>query len=215
MHVEDVNLHTRIVANQNNGNMRILLDNGHGENTRGKHSPDKRVKEWAYTREVVHDIAECLGKMGHDVYLVTPEDRDIPLAERVRRVNAQCKLYGAKNCLLISVHLDAAGTDGKWQDARGFSSHISKNASNNSKRLAKLLWDEAIENGLEGNRCVPSEGYRVKNLAICRDTNCPAVLTENLFQDNKEDVETLLSMKGKNDIVRTHVNGILKYINKE
>nr|DAT77576.1 MAG TPA: MurNAc-LAA [Caudoviricetes sp.] len=28
---------------------------------------------------------------------------------------------------------------------------------------------------------------------MCRDTKCPAVLTENLFQDNKEDVEFLLS----------------------
>lgn len=193
--------------------MRILLDNGHGENTRGKHSPDKRVKEWAYTREVVHDIAECLGKMGHDVYLVTPEDRDIPLAERVRRVNVQCKLYGAKNCLLISVHLNAAGGDGGWHSARGFSAHVAKNASESSKRLAKILWDEAIDNGLKGNRCVPSERYIVQNLAMCRDTNCPAVLTENLFMDNAVDVEVLLA--GKDTIVRTHVNGILKYINKE
>lgn len=193
--------------------MRILLDNGHGENTRGKHSPDKRVKEWAYTREVVHDIAECLGKMGHDVYLVTPEDRDIPLAERVRRVNAQCKLYGAKNCLLISVHLNAAGGDGGWYSARGFSAHVANNASESSKRLAKILWDEAIDNGLKGNRCVPSERYIVQNLAMCRDTNCPAVLTENLFMDNAADVEVLLA--GKDTIVHTHVNGILKYINKE
>lgn len=213
MHVEDVNLHTRIVANQNSEIMRILLDNGHGENTRGKHSPDKRVREWAYTREVVHDIAEHLGKMGHDVYLVTPEDRDVSLVERIRRVNVQCKKYGCTNCLLISVHLNAAGADGKWHDARGFSAHVAKNASESSKRLAKILWDKAIENGLMGNRCVPRERYIVQNLAICRDTDCPAVLTENLFMDNADDVEVLLT--GKDTIVRTHVNSILKYINKE
>lgn len=193
--------------------MRILLDNGHGENTRGKHSPDKRVREWAYTREVVHDIAEYLGKIGHDVYLVTPEDRDVPLAERVRRVNEQCKLYGAKNCLLISVHLNSAGGDGKWHSARGFSAHVAKNASESSKRLAKILWNKAIENGLKGNRCVPNERYIVQNLAICRDTNCPAVLTENLFMDNADDVEVLLT--DKDTIVSTHVVGILRYINKE
>lgn len=191
--------------------MRILLDNGHGSNTKGKHSPDKRVKEWKVARELVTMIAANLTSLGYDVYKITPEDIDVSLAERVRRVNAQCKQYGAK-CLLISVHLNAAGADGKWHDAKGFSSHISKNASANSKRLAKLLWDEAIENGLGGNRCVPSEGYHVQNLAMCRDTNCPAVLTENLFQDNKEDVETLLTMKGKNDIVRTHTEAIVKYI---
>lgn len=32
---------------------------------------------------------------------------------------------------------------------------------------------------------------------MCRDTKCPAILTENLFQDNKEDVDFLLSEKGK------------------
>lgn len=192
--------------------MRILLDNGHGVNTNGKHSPDKRVMEWKVARELVAMIAANLTSMGYDVYKVTPEDHDVSLAERVRRVNAQCKTYGAKNCLLISVHLNAAGADGKWHNARGFSAHVAKNASSNSKRLAKLLWDEAIANGLKGNRYVPSEGYHVQNLAMCRDTNCPAVLTENLFQDNKEDVETLLTMKGKNDIVRTHIEAIVKYI---
>jgi N-acetylmuramoyl-L-alanine amidase len=191
--------------------MRILLDNGHGSNTKGKHSPDGRVREWQMARELVAMIAANLMSMGYDVHRITPEDHDVSLKERVRRVNEICKQYGAK-CLLISVHLNAAGADGKWHNARGFSSHIARNASQSSKRLAKLLWDEAIENGLKGNRYVPSEGYHVQNLAMCRDTNCPAVLTENLFQDNKEDVETLLTMKGKNDIVRTHIEAIVKYI---
>ena len=114
--------------------------------------------------------------------------------------------------MLVSVHLNAAGADGKWHNARGFSSHVARNASANSKRLAKLLWDEAIENGLKGNRFVPTQGYHIHNLAICRDTNCPAVLTENLFMDNEEDAEVLLSLKGKNDIIRSHVDAIIKYI---
>ena len=31
----------------------ILLDNGHGENTLGKRSPDGKLKEYAYAREIV------------------------------------------------------------------------------------------------------------------------------------------------------------------
>jgi N-acetylmuramoyl-L-alanine amidase len=49
---------------------------------------------------------------------------------------------------------------------------------------------------------------------MCRDTKCPAVLTENLFQDNKKDVEFLLSEKGKETIVNLHVEGIINYINQ-
>ena len=41
---------------------------------------------------------------------------------------------------------------------------------------------------------------------------CPAVLTENLFQDNKEDVEFLLSEKGKEAITKIHVEGIKNYL---
>ncbi|MBP5694104.1 MAG: N-acetylmuramoyl-L-alanine amidase, partial [Bacilli bacterium] len=65
---------------------------------------------------------------------------------------------------------------------------------------------------LQGNRSVPPEKYWVQNLALCRDTACAAVLTENLFQDNKEDVAFLLSEKGKEAIVQLHLNGILNYI---
>ena len=37
-------------------NMKILIDNGHGENTPGKCSPDGRLKEWAYTREIADRV---------------------------------------------------------------------------------------------------------------------------------------------------------------
>ena len=47
---------------------------------------------------------------------------------------------------------------------------------------------------------------------MCRDTICPAVLTENLLQDNKDDVDFLLSEKGKQAIVDVHYNGIIKYL---
>lgn len=192
----------------------ICLDNGHGFGS-PKGSPDGRIKEWKYAREIVNVLAANLQSMGYEVYKVTPEDADISLNERVRRVNAQCKKYGSKNTLLVSVHLNAAGNGGSWLNARGFSAHISPNASSRSKKLAKLLWEEALKNDMRGNRCVPNEKYIVQNLAMCRDTNCCAVLTENLFQDNKEDVERLLTMKGKNDIIKTHMEAIVKYIEGE
>lgn len=41
-------------------NMKILIDNGHGENTPGKCSPDGRLKEWAYTREIADRVVAGL-----------------------------------------------------------------------------------------------------------------------------------------------------------
>ena len=79
--------------------------------------------------------------------------------------------------------------------------------------LALSLYDAASELGIrlrEDN----SDGDPDKegHLYILQHTKCPAVLTENLFQDNREDVDFLLSAAGKASIVELHVRGIAKYL---
>lgn len=192
--------------------VKILIDNGHGENTPGKCSPDKRLREYAYAREIARRVEKCLKCKGYDAQRIVEEETDIPLSVRCKRVNDICKQVGTKNVLLVSIHNNAAGADGKWHAARGFSAHVGLNASSKSKMLAQYLWNEAIQQGLKGNRSVPAAPYIAQNLAICRDTACPAVLTENLFQDNEEDVELLLSEEGKEKVTATHVNAIVEFI---
>ncbi len=193
--------------------VKILIDNGHGENTKGKQSPDGRLREYAYAREIAKRVESCLMCKGYDVERIVPEDFDISLSIRCKRVNDICRKVGSKNVLVVSIHNNAVGSNGKWYSARGFSAFVGLNASANSKRLAACLWDKAIELGLKGNRAVPNEKYITQNLAICRDALCPAVLTENLFQDNLEDVDFLLSEDGKIAITKLHVEGIIDYIN--
>lgn len=192
--------------------VKILIDNGHGENTPGKCSPDKRLREYAYAREIARRVEKCLKCKGYDAQRIVEEETDIPLSVRCKRVNDICKQVGTKNVLLVSIHNNAAGADGKWHAARGFSAHVGLNASSKGKMLAQYLWNEAIQQGLKGNRSVPAAPYIAQNLAICRDTACPAVLTENLFQDNKEDMELLLSEEGKEKVTATHVNAIVEFI---
>lgn len=192
--------------------MKILIDNGHGVNTPGKQSPDGRLREYAYAREIAKRVVKCLQCKGYDAQRIVEEETDVPLSVRCKRVNDICKRLGTKNVLLVSIHNNAAGADGKWHAARGFSAHVGLNASGKSKAFAQYLWNEAIRQGLKGNRSVPSAPYIPQNLAICRDTLCPAVLTENLFQDNKEDVDFLLSEEGKEKVTATHVNAIVEFI---
>ena len=75
----------------------------------------------------------------------------------------------------------------------------------------------------DGNDVVPTDTLSVRvdsdrdiemNLAVLRKTACPAVLTENLFQDNKLDVKFLLSDVGRQAILRLHAEGIIRYIKK-
>ena len=194
----------------------ILLDNGHGSNTKGKCSPDKSILEYVWCREVVSTMYNELTNLNIPVKIITPELTDISLSERVRRINkyyADMKALGYQ-CLLISVHINAASSDDKWHDATGWTVWVSQNASKNSKRFAQISYNNADKAGLKGNRWVPDCKYWEANYKILRDSYCPAVLTENLFQDNKEDVKFLLSPEGKAKIVKLHIESILQYINE-
>lgn len=70
--------------------MRILIDNGHGENTKGKRSPDGAFREYAYARELANDIVRELAKRGYEAERIVKENSDVPLQERARRVNEVC-----------------------------------------------------------------------------------------------------------------------------
>lgn len=191
--------------------MKILIDNGHGENTPGKCSPDRRLKEWKYNREIATEVADRLQKLGIDAELIVTETKDIALTERVRRVNSFCDRLGKDNVVLVSIHVNAAGNGG-WFNARGWSGWVAVNASRKSKRLAQILYRIASDMELKGNRCVPPEKYWTANFTIIAKTKCPAVLTENLFQDNREDVDFLLSNEGREKITSLHVEGIKEFI---
>ena len=192
--------------------MVILIDNGHGENTAGKRSPDGRLREYKYAREIAAEVVKRLKTMDYNAQQLVTEENDISLGTRCKRVNDICKHFGASNVLVVSVHCNAAGADGKWHDARGWQACVSLNASAKSKQLASYLFDAAQAEGLKMRSPKPGQKWWAQNLAICRDTNCPAVLTENLFQDNLADVEYLLSDEGREAIVNLHVNGIINYI---
>ena len=192
--------------------MVILADPGHGIDTAGKRSPDGRLREYKYAREIAAEVVKRLKSMDYNAQQLVTEENDISLSTRCKRVNDICKHFGASNVLVVSVHCNAAGADGKWHDARGWQACVSLNASAKSKQLASYLFDAAQAQGLKMRSPKPGQKWWAQNLAICRDTNCPAVLTENLFQDNKQDVEYLLSDKGREAIINLHVNGIINYI---
>ena len=195
--------------------MKILIDNGHGSNTAGKHSPDKRLMEWKYTREIATALLARLKDAGFDAERIVTEDTDISLQERVRRVNAVCKKYGAGNVVLVSIHNNAAGGGGgKWKTATGWSGWVYTKVSARSRMLAQLLYAEAEKRGLKGNRCVPKEKYWTANFYILKHTACPAVLTENLFQDNRQEVDFLLSPEGRGQIISLHFAALKAYTAK-
>jgi N-acetylmuramoyl alanine amidase len=190
--------------------MKVLIDNGHGSNTPGKRSPDGRLREYAYTREIASRLEMELRKNGIDAERIVMEEIDVPLAERCRRANE----YKASEAILVSIHCNAAGNGSDWMSARGWEAWTSVGKTKADK-LATCLYEDA-EHCLPGMKIrkdmTDGDPDKESGFYILKHTKCPAVLTENLFQDNREDVEFLLSEEGKRAIVSLHVWGIMKYL---
>ena len=191
--------------------MKILIDNGHGIQTKGTRSPDGRLIEYAYTRELARQIVATLKSRGYDSELLVPEDDDIPLSERVRRTNAHCQALGKSNVILISLHLNAAGDGTKWMNATGWSCYTCKGQTE-SDRLADSLY-KAAEQILE-NQVIRTDYARdgdpdwEENFYILRHSLCPAVLVEQFFMDNKKDFAYLISDEGKRNLINVIVSGV-------
>lgn len=190
--------------------MKVLIDNGHGANTPGKRSPDGRLREYAYAREIAGRVVFELRKKGIDAEQIVKEEVDVPLSERCRRVNE----YKASEAILISIHCNAAGGGSTWMQARGWEAWTSMGQTKADK-LATCLY-EAAEKYLPGMKIrkdiTDGDPDKESGFYILKHTKCPAVLTENLFQDNRTDVDFLLSEAGKCAIVDLHVNGIVNYL---
>ena len=195
----------------------IILGTAHLKSTPGKCSPDKQFFEYAYSREVCKTIKPILEDLGYTVFIdiddddlnVTPSQE---LSLRCKIVNELQKQY--KNCIYVSIHVNAAGNGTQWMNATGWSAYTSVGVTAADK-LAECLY-EAAKNNLKGKKLrtdfTDKDSDIESNFYVLKHTNCPAVLTENFFQDNKQDVDYLTSDEGFHAIVRLHVEGILKYI---
>lgn len=211
-----------VKSNTNNfSKYHVLIDNGHGKNTSGKGSPYSLVgvepklpyREYEWAREIAKLIETELKSIGFSAERIVPEDTDITLTERVRRVNSRCTLYGVKNTILISIHSNAAGSGSKWMTGRGWSAYTSKGQTDGDK-LCECIYKEAEKNfkGLKIRKdATDGDSDMEENFTMLKKTSCPAVLSENFFHDNIDDIKFITSEAGKAAVVKTHVDGIIEY----
>ncbi len=195
----------------------VLLDNGHASSTPGKRSPitenGERFFEYEFNRDIVRRLAARLAALGIKYEILVPEvNEDISLTKRANRANEFCQKYGVKNCLFISIHANAAGNGSDWVKAKGWSCYTSKGETA-SDPYAEIFMQEA-ERVLEpmgfGTRKYSAKKYSwEENFTVLVKTNCPAILTENLFYDNRKEMQFLQSEEGREAITQIHVNAIL------
>ena len=226
----------------------IILGTAHLGTTPGKCSPDGRLREAFWSREICKELCSKLQSYGYkceidyepltlsaDMKGATSNiEQKYELAARVNFVNSLCKKHGKENCLYISIHVDAAGADSKWHTAGGFTvwtsvgqtksdilaEHIYDRAEKNLTEYKKLMGEGKATGVYDGKQkpirkdTADGDSDKEANFYVLKYTYCPAVLVECMFQDNKSDVEFLLSDVGKHSIERTLLEGILDYIEK-
>lgn len=189
--------------------MKIILDNGHGNNTPGKRSPiwpdGSQLFEFEFNRHIVQMVKMHLEKLGFEVVVLVPEEHDVPLVERVKRANAIYKKD--KDSFLISIHANAGG-------GTGFEVFTSVGQTTSDLIAAHIFVAARVHLPKIKKRVDRSDGDMDKeaHFYILRNTHCPAVLTENLFMDHPEDCKILFSQEGRKKIALLHVEGIVNYI---
>lgn len=221
----------------------IILGTAHLSSTPGKCSPDKSLIEARYSREIVEDIKSILLGYGYEVLVDYPALDPLPeiksssykteqlreLSWRVKFVNDIVKKNPKKNVIYVSVHVNGAGSGASWMGARGWSAYTTPGKTKSDQLACDLYWAANKYLNQEYKSTFDSSDGKQRpirtdmtdgdpdmesNLYVLAKTLCPAVLTENLFQDNKKDVEFLLSDVGRHQIARIHVEGIIKYIQR-
>lgn len=181
--------------------MLILLDNGHGIDTKGKRSPlwknGQQLFEFEFNRDIVRRISLFLEEKEIPHVVLVPEITDISLEERCIRANQY------PFSLTISIHANAGG-------GTGFEVFTSKGKTA-SDRFASII-------GMELQREFPEFAMRQdysdgdldkeENFYILKNTKYSTVLTENLFMDTWKDCELLMSEEGRQRIANAHSRAI-------
>lgn len=185
-------------------------DRGHGRGTLGKGSPDGVFKEWAFNADVAEIFTQTLIANGVDCVNIVTTDEDMSLDDRIKIINALARKN--PDHIHISFHTNAAGMGDKWYDARGWQVHTCLNPGVKTRRLANCVYDAAVDKGFRTRPESPGMHFRPKNLKILRETTCPAILLEQFFMDNKEDLAYLLSPMAIYDCAEVAANGVLRYL---
>ena len=194
--------------------MIYVLDCGHAMTTKGKRSPDSKLMEYAYNREIGRRVGDVLDKLGieyHYTYNLDIED-DLPLSKRAEVANAYARGAGAGNVLLISIHSNAAGNGSSWTNAQGWSVYTTVGKTR-SDDYAEIFWEEAkkvCDKVGRKTRSDMSDGDHdwEANFTVIYKTICPSILIEEFFYDNKTEMEWMLSEEGKQACTDIIVNAI-------
>ena len=193
----------------------IAVDSGHGMETAGKRTPaipenwfGKKKGECIHEKEFNKPAAEyliaALKRCGFNTINVSPGDTDISLTARYTAAN------NAKADIFISKHYNA--NKGTWGSANGIETIISQYATSKTQKLAEFVQAELVQAHSRANRGVKTDIKQSGiNIAVLRNANMPAILTESGFMDNLDEAKTMLDPEFQRADAEATCRGICKY----
>jgi N-acetylmuramoyl-L-alanine amidase len=193
--------------------MKVIIDCGHGGMVDGKYQCiAKHAKSYRFPDgfEVFEGVInrKIGSKLEHKLQLAnipfislsTHDQNDLPLSERVRRIN---KWYESdKSLFVLSIHANkmTEADSGPGNTGRGFEVYYrTKESKVLALELEKLYKAEFPEYRWRGT-------YENSFFSMLTGPKCPSVLTENLFYDNRPEAEFISSDAGQERIANVLFN---------
>ena len=177
---------------------KLFLDLGHGGKDGG--AQGNGLSEKLLTLTIGHGIFnKLLAYEDVQVKMSRIDDRYLTLGERTDLANS----WGAD--LFLSIHINSAESD----QANGFETFVF-NGNISAETIAfQNIMHEEIRKQIQPIR---DRGKKRANLAVLRQSNMPALLTENLFISNGADAGKLKDPNFINKVILGHVIGIEKFL---
>lgn len=187
----------------------VILDAGHAKVTPGKRAPGGVLMEWEFNNDMQYRIKPRLEAHGINVKLVNPtpgEGSEVSLGTRCSRANSYASGH---NALYVSLHANAAGNCTSWMNARGVETYTATSCSSKATKASEILVNEIYNTAKAIDAGFKNRGPKRNNFYVVRNTNCPAVLVEYAFYDNRQDLSLL--QNHRHELAEATVRGICKY----
>lgn len=186
----------------------IYIDPGHGGIDPG--SIYKNIYEKDINLSICLKLKKELEKSGAQVYLTRDGDYDLSTPNTSTRkksdLNNRVRLINDSNAFMyISIHLNATNSK-TWHGAQVFYDDVNKE----NKKIAEIMQQE-LKNNLNTNR----EISEISNMLLNRKVKIPGVLIEVGFLSNDNERYLLKQDSYQQKIIKTIVNGIVKYNKKQ
>src|SRR5690625_1618228 len=182
--------------------VKLYFDPGHGGSDPGASGNGFREKDLAL--QIALEIRSMLKKYkGAQVRLSRTTDKYLSLSARTNDANK----WGAD--YFLSIHLNAFNGS-----ANGYEDFIYNGLSNSSGTAKKrdIIHDEVYK-AITSMGSTPNRGRKKANFVVLRQSDMPAILSENLFIDGSADGKIIKQKDYVETVAQGHVNGLAKAFN--